>query len=107
MLQRKLRLIRPLETDKASLLYLTDGNEVVLHKGHMGMGGDGASVISGGNTGVDARYKENNPRVMINHCACHKSSLSAADGAAGVPELVVFDHQVKSFYNFFGHSVER
>ena len=71
------------------------------------MGGDGASVISGGNTGVDARYKENNPRVMINHCACHKSSLSAADGAAGVPELAVFDHQVKSFYNFFGHSVDR
>ena len=57
MLQRKLRLIRPLEADKASLLYLTDGDEVVLHKRHMGMGGDGASVISGGNTGVVARYK--------------------------------------------------
>jgi hypothetical protein len=42
----------------------------------------------------------------MNHCACHKSSLSAADGA-GVPELAVFDHQVKSFYNFFGHSVIR
>lgn len=95
------------EADKASLLYLTDRDEVVLHKGHMGMGGDGASVISGGNTGVGARYKENNPRVMMNHCACHKSSLSAADGAAGVPELAVFDHQVKSFYNFFGHSVDR
>jgi len=90
MLQRKLRLIRPLEADKASLLYLTDGDEVVLHKRHMGMGGDGASVISEGNTGVGARYKENNPRVMMNHCACHKSSLSAADGAAGVPELAVF-----------------
>jgi hypothetical protein len=95
------------EADKASLLYLTDRDEVVLHKGHMGMGGDGASLISGGNTGVGARYKENNPRVMMNHCACHKSSLSAADGAAGVPELAVFDHQVKSFYNFFGHSVDR
>jgi hypothetical protein len=46
------------EADKASLLYLTDGDEVVLHKGHMGMGGDGTSVISGGNTGVGARYKE-------------------------------------------------
>ena len=33
------------EADKASLLYLTDRDEVVLHKGHMGMGGDGASVI--------------------------------------------------------------
>jgi hypothetical protein len=66
----------------------------------------GASVISGGITGVGARYKQNNPRVMMNHCACHKSSLSAAD-AAGVPELAVFDHQVKSFYNFFGHYVDR
>jgi hypothetical protein len=36
------------EADKDSLLYLTDGDEVVLHKGHMGMGGDGTSVISGG-----------------------------------------------------------
>jgi hypothetical protein len=93
------------EADKDSLLYLTDGDEVVLHKGHMGMGRDGA-VISGKNTGVAARYKQNHPRVMMNHCACHKSSLSAADGAAGVPELAVFDHQVKSFYNFFGHSVD-
>ena len=66
-----------------------------------------SSVISGGITGVGARYKQNNPRVMMNHCACHKSSLSAADGDAGVPELAVFDHQVKSFYNFFGHSVDR
>jgi hypothetical protein len=32
--------------------------------------------------------------------------LSAVEGAAGVPELAVFDHQVKSFYNF-GHSVDR
>jgi hypothetical protein len=30
------------------------------------MGGDGASVISRGNTGVGARYKQNNPRVMMN-----------------------------------------
>jgi hypothetical protein len=37
----------------------------------------------------------------MNHCECHKSSLSAADGAAGVPELAVFDLQVKSFYNVF------
>jgi hypothetical protein len=95
------------ESDKDSLLYLTDGDEVVLHKGHMGMGGDCVSVISEGKTGVGVRYKENNPRVMMNHCACHKSSLSAADGAAGVPELAVFDHQVKSFYKFFGHSVDR
>jgi hypothetical protein len=43
----------------------------------------------------------------MNHCVCHKSSLSAPDSAAGVPELAVFDHQVKSFYNFFGHSVDR
>jgi hypothetical protein len=28
------------KADKDSLLYLTDGDEVVLHKGHMGMGGD-------------------------------------------------------------------
>jgi hypothetical protein len=66
-----------------------------------------SSVISRGITAVGARYKQNNPRVMMIHCACHKSSLSAADGAAGVPELAVFDHQVKSFYNFFGHSVDR
>jgi hypothetical protein len=50
------------EADKDSLLYPTDGDEVVLHKGHMGMGGVGASVISGGSTGVGARYKENNIR---------------------------------------------
>ena len=28
------------EADKDSLLYLTDRDEKVLHKGHMGMGGD-------------------------------------------------------------------
>lgn len=93
--------------DRDSLLYLTDGDELVLHKGHMGLGGDGASVISGGLTGVAARYKEHNPRLLSNHCACHKSSLSAADGAAGVPDLAIFDSQVKAFYNFFGSSVER
>jgi hypothetical protein len=81
------------EADKDSLLYLTNGDEVVLHKGHMGMGGDGVSVISGGITGVGARYKQNNSRVMMNHCACHKSSLSAADCAAGVPELAMSSTQ--------------
>jgi hypothetical protein len=60
------------EADKASLLYLTDGDEVVLHKGHMGMGGDGASVISGGNTGVGARYKE---KVVIAILRCSQTQL--------------------------------
>ena len=95
------------EADKSSLLPLTDGDEKVLHKGNMGVGGDGASVISGGLTGVAARYKEHNPRLKFNHCVCHKSSLSAADGAAGVPELAIFDSQVRALYNFFGASVER
>jgi hypothetical protein len=40
----------------------------------------GASVISGGITGVGDRYKQNNPRVMMNHCACHKSILSCSCG---------------------------
>jgi hypothetical protein len=44
------------EADKDSLLYLTDGDEVVLHKGHMGMGGDGASVISGGTPELASGY---------------------------------------------------
>ena len=50
-----------------------------------------------------ARYKAHNPGPKSNHCACHKGSLSAADCAAGVLELAVFTHQVKTFYNFFGH----
>jgi hypothetical protein len=34
-------------------------------------------------------------------------SLSAADGAAGVPDWPSSLTKVKTFYNFFGHSVER
>ena len=84
------------EADKASLLYLTDGDEVVLHKGHMGMGGDGASVISGGNTGVGARYKENNPRVMIQRlwrppaaCVCVQGQIRCSVSAFGSGECSI------------------
>ena len=52
----------------------------------MDMGGDGASVISGGITGVGARYKQNIPRVMMNHCACHKSH-ARHENASMPPEV--------------------
>ena len=56
------------EADKDSLLYLTDKDEKVLHKGHIGMGEDGASVICGGLT----------PESSSCVCACNREGTSHA-----------------------------
>ncbi len=54
------------DADKDLLVYLTDGDEKVLHKGHIGMGEDGASVICGGLT----------PESSSCVCACNREGTS-------------------------------
>ena len=44
-----------------------------------GFSSDGASVMLGKNTGVAARLRDHNPKLINIHCVCHKLALACSD----------------------------
>jgi hypothetical protein len=96
------------DADCAALAEMFGGNTSEMHKKHLGFSSDGASVMTGKDKGVAARYKRENPRLTSNHCVCHKTALCSTNASEVVSEIGKdFTKELHSMYNHFNLSVKK
>ena len=70
---------------------------------------DGASVMTGGNTGVAARLRQHQVlKCMLNiHCICHRLALACADSSDQLIFLKEFETTLIQLWAFFKNSPKR
>jgi len=68
---------------------------------------DGAATMAGVKSGVAARLKAVNPRIVAVRCVAHRTALVMSDTAKSSPELQVVDSELRHVHNFFNHNSKR
>ena len=68
------------------------------------LGTDGASVMTGKNSGVVTRFKNENPFMMSTHCAAHRLALASAQAASAIPYLVKYQAVLNDIYKYYKYS---
>ena len=75
-----------------------------LKKHFVGLGGDGASVISGVFNGVGALLKEDYENIEFNHCLAHRLELSVARAIRNSDGFQEYSDFSKKLYAFYSRS---
>ena len=73
----------------------------------VGIGTDGASVMTGKKSGVVVRLREHNPSLIGIHCAAHRCSLAASQAAKQIPQLNEYSRTLDHIFNYFSGSALR
>ena len=71
----------------------------------MSQGYDGASVISGNCSGVQARIREVEPQAIYIHCNAHSLNLCLVDSTKAICEASEFFASLKILYVFLSSSM--
>ena len=72
-----------------------------------GCGFDGASVMSGANTGVAARIRVHSPHCQYMHCRCHCLALASVETARQFPRMLKVFNFFTTLWKFFAFSAPR
>ncbi|XP_006818117.1 zinc finger protein 862-like [Saccoglossus kowalevskii] len=73
----------------------------------VGLGSDGASVMTGKVGGVSALLKKENPRLVNIHCIAHRLALCTAQAAVKVEYLTKYTEILTSISHYFKYSAVR
>ena len=74
----------------------------------VGLGTDGASVMTGVHNGVGARFKRRQPVLTSIHCVCHRLALAAAQAGNDVPYICnKFKTTLSQLFYFYHNSAVR
>lgn len=73
-------------------------------KNLVGIGTDGASVMTGRRNGVVKRLKDVCPSLVGVHCAAHCSALASSQAAKKIPELAKYQRTVSNVFWYFSNS---
>ena len=68
---------------------------------------DGATVMTGEHSGVSARLKEVNRKVIAFHCLCHKLALACTDTVGDIDYLKHMDLWLRQVWKMFENSPKR
>jgi len=68
---------------------------------------DGASVMLGSRTGLAARLKEVNCRIISIHCICHKLALACVDTAKDVEYIGTVEDLLRQLWKYLENSPKR
>lgn len=64
-----------------------------------GLGSDGANVMSGHRSGLNALMKAENPFCVYVHCVCHRLALAVSQAYKSIPSLETLHECVAGVYN--------
>ena len=73
----------------------------------LGLGTDGATVMTGKKNGLTGRFLRENPHIANTHCGAHKVALVSEQAAAKVKALQDFKETITSIYYYFKQSAVR
>lgn len=65
----------------------------------VGLGSDGANVMSGHHNGLNALMKAENPFCVYVHCVCHRLALAVSQAYKNIPALQALHECVGGVYN--------
>ena len=68
---------------------------------------DGASVMLGSRTGLAARLKEINSRIISIHCICHRLALACVDTAKDVEYTGTVEDLLRQLWKYLENSPKR
>ena len=80
--------------------------KIQMHK-VMGIGTDGAAVMTGQDKGVYRRLKEINPHMININCMAHRLALCTAQAASTVPAMKRYQEWMTSLFYYFRASPTR
>lgn len=75
--------------------------------GLVGIGTDGANVMTGKKSGVVVRLREHSPTLIGTHCAAHRCALAASQASKSIPELKKYSDTVSNIFFYFSGSALR
>ena len=70
----------------------------------MGLGSDGASVMTGKGKGVTGMMLRKNPHLVNVHCVAHRLALCTSQAAENLPALKDFQETITAIYYYFKYS---
>jgi hypothetical protein len=70
----------------------------------VGFCSDGATTMASVKSGVTARLKAVNPRIVAVRCVAHRTAFIMSDTAKSSPELQAVDFELRQVHNLFNHS---
>ena len=73
----------------------------------VGFASDGASVMTGCQSGVAMRLRVDVPHMIDIHCVAHRLALATTKATESTLEVKQFETVIKDVYNYFGHSTTR
>ncbi len=73
----------------------------------MGLGSDGAAVMTSQKNGVTGKLLDRNPMLVNYHCIAHKLALVTSQAAKAVPYLVKYQDVLTSLFYYFKGSANR
>ena len=73
----------------------------------VGIGTDGASVMTGRKSGVVVRLREHTPSLVGIHCAAHRCALAASQAAKQIPQLKEYLRTLTNIFDYFSGSALR
>ena len=80
--------------------------QIKMHK-VMGIGTDGAKVMTGEDKGVYGRLKELNPHMLNIHCMAHRLALCTSQAANTIPAMKRYQEWLTSLFYYFRASPTR
>ena len=95
------------DTIETTLLAYIEGNNLCVSK-MVGLGTDGAAVMTGKRNGVAARFKERQPLLTSIHCVGHRLALAAAHAGKDIPYIHnKFKPTLSQLFSFYQNSLVR
>lgn len=73
----------------------------------MGLGTDGASVMTRCRNGLGMKLKAYNPELVQVHCVAHRLNLAASQAGKGIPYMEEYQTYIHNLYRFYSDSSVR